>query len=42
MENGARMAGREGVENKDIAGRLAWQLNDQQVLMFDASCRTSR
>lgn len=37
MENGARMAGREGVENKDIAGRLAWQLNDQQVLMFDAS-----
>ncbi len=37
MDNGARMAGREGVENKDIAGRLAWQLNDQQVLMFDAS-----
>ena len=37
MDNGARMAGREGVENKDVAARLAWQLNDQQVLMLDAA-----
>ena len=35
--NGNRAAGREGVENKDIAGRLAWQINDRQSLTFDAS-----
>lgn len=33
----SRAAGREGVENKDIAGRLAWQLSDAQTLIFDAS-----
>jgi ferric enterobactin receptor len=27
-ESGSRAAGREGVENKDISGRLAWQIND--------------
>ena len=35
--NGSRAAGREGVENKDIAGRLAWQINDEQSLTFDIS-----
>ena len=35
--SGTRAAGREGVENKDIAGRLAWQINDEQSLMFDIS-----
>ena len=33
----SRAAAREGVENKDIAGRLAWQINDQQSLMLDVS-----
>ena len=36
-ESGSRAAGREGVENKDISGRLAWQINDQQSLTFDTS-----
>lgn len=36
-ESGNRAAGREGVENKDVSGRLAWQINDQQSLTFDAS-----
>ncbi|CAM4081413.1 TonB-dependent siderophore receptor [Acinetobacter pragensis] len=36
-DGGNRAAGREGVENKDIAGRLAWQINDQQNLILDAS-----
>ncbi|WP_394817870.1 TonB-dependent siderophore receptor [Acinetobacter ursingii] len=35
--SGTRAAGREGVENKDIAGRLAWQINDQQSLTLDTS-----
>ena len=30
-------AGREGVENKDGALRLAWQINDQQSLTFDSA-----
>lgn len=33
--SGTRAAGREGVENQDIAGRLAWQVNDQQTLLLD-------
>lgn len=36
-ESGNRAAGREGVENKDISGRLAWQINDQQSLTLDTS-----
>jgi ferric enterobactin receptor len=36
-ESGSRAAGREGVENKDISGRLAWQINDQQSLTLDTS-----
>lgn len=36
-ESGSRAAGREGVENKDISGRLAWQINDQQSLTIDTS-----
>ena len=36
-ETGSRAAGREGVENKDIAGRLAWQINAQQSLLLDLS-----
>lgn len=35
--SGTRAAGREGVENKDIAGRLAWQINEQQSLTLDTS-----
>ncbi|MDU4393742.1 MAG: TonB-dependent siderophore receptor [Acinetobacter ursingii] len=35
--SGTRASGREGVENKDIAGRLAWQINDQQSLTLDTS-----
>lgn len=35
--DGSRAAGREGVENKDIAGRLAWQINPQQSLTLDVS-----
>lgn len=34
---GKRAAGREGVKNKDIGGRLAWQVNDEQSLTFDIS-----
>ena len=34
---GNRAAGREGVENKDVSGRLAWQINDQQSLTLDVS-----
>ena len=30
-------SGREGVKNKDVSGRLAWQLKDNQILMLDAS-----
>ncbi|WP_336165511.1 TonB-dependent siderophore receptor [Acinetobacter ursingii] len=30
-------AGREGVKNKDISGRLAWQMADNQLLMLDTS-----
>lgn len=33
----SRAGGREGVENKDIAARLAWQINEQQSLMLDLS-----
>ena len=36
-ESGSRAAGREGIENKDILGRLAWQINDQQSLTLDTS-----
>jgi ferric enterobactin receptor len=32
--SGTRAAGREGVENQDIAGRLAWQVNDQQTFCW--------
>lgn len=35
--DGSRAAGREGVRNKDIAGRLAWQINPQQSLTLDVS-----
>ena len=35
--SGTRAAGREGVENKDIAARIAWQMTDQQSLTFDTS-----
>ncbi|MFX6732559.1 TonB-dependent siderophore receptor, partial [Acinetobacter baumannii] len=27
----------EGVKNKDISGRLAWQATDQQTVLFDVS-----
>ena len=33
----SRAGGREGVENKDIAARLAWQINEQQSLLLDLS-----
>ncbi|WOE31444.1 MULTISPECIES: FepA family TonB-dependent siderophore receptor [unclassified Acinetobacter] len=35
--SGTRAAGREGVKNKDIAARLAWQINEEQSLTFDIS-----
>lgn len=35
--NNMRAAGREGVVNKDLAGRLAWQINEQQSLLLDLS-----
>ncbi|MDQ2481347.1 FepA family TonB-dependent siderophore receptor [Acinetobacter baumannii] len=34
---GSTAAGREGVKNKDISGRLAWQATDQQTVLFDVS-----
>ena len=34
---GSTAAGREGVENKDISGRLAWNITDQQSLTADIS-----
>lgn len=34
---GSQAAGREGVKNKDIAGRLAWQATDEQTVLFDIS-----
>lgn len=33
----ALSAGREGVRNKDIAGRLQWNISPEQKLLFDAS-----
>lgn len=30
-------AGREGVKNEDISARLAWQVKDNQTLIFDVS-----
>lgn len=38
--NGTRAAAREGVENQDISGRLAWQMTDAQSLTLDLA--TSR
>ncbi|MDQ9009764.1 TonB-dependent siderophore receptor [Acinetobacter gerneri] len=35
--DGYRAAGREGVKNQDIAGRLSWIINDQQSLTADIS-----
>lgn len=35
--SGSRAAGREGVENKDMSARLAWQVTDQQSLTFDST-----
>ncbi|OUY05924.1 TonB-dependent siderophore receptor [Acinetobacter populi] len=34
--SGTRAAGREGVRNKDINGRVAWQFTDNQTLLLDA------
>ncbi|MFB5145392.1 TonB-dependent siderophore receptor [Acinetobacter baumannii] len=34
---GSTAAGREGVKNKDISGRLAWQATDQQTVLLDIS-----
>ncbi|NAR17464.1 TonB-dependent siderophore receptor [Acinetobacter haemolyticus] len=34
---GSTAAGREGVENKDISGRLAWQATDAQTILLDLS-----
>ncbi|MGR0304926.1 TonB-dependent siderophore receptor [Acinetobacter beijerinckii] len=34
---GSNAAGREGVKNKDIAGRLAWQATDEQIVLLDIS-----
>ena len=34
---GSNAAGREGVKNKDIAGRLAWQATDEQTVLLDIS-----
>ncbi|KAA8735238.1 TonB-dependent siderophore receptor [Acinetobacter qingfengensis] len=33
--SGYRAAGKEGVENKDINARLAWQVTDNQTLLLD-------
>lgn len=33
----SRAAAREGVENKDIAGRLAWQVDENQSLLLDVA-----
>ena len=35
LVDGARAAAREGVENKDLAGQLAWQMTDAQSLTLD-------
>ncbi|TNH04853.1 TonB-dependent siderophore receptor [Testudinibacter sp. TR-2022] len=37
LQNGSNAAGREGVRNRDIAGRLAWKINPQQLVTVDAS-----
>ncbi|GAA5011543.1 TonB-dependent siderophore receptor [Acinetobacter puyangensis] len=34
-ESGTRAAGKEGVRNKDINARLAWQVTDHQTLLLD-------
>ncbi|MES2870461.1 MAG: FepA family TonB-dependent siderophore receptor [Pseudomonadota bacterium] len=37
VANGASLAaGREGVRNKDVNGLLSWELNDQQMIDFEA------
>lgn len=33
--SGTRTAGREGVENKDLSARFAWQATDRQTLLLD-------
>ncbi len=33
--SGTRAAGREGVENKDLSARFAWQATDRQTLLLD-------
>lgn len=33
--SGYRAAGREGVENKDLNARFAWQATDNQTILFD-------
>ncbi len=35
--NGKHQAGREGVENKDVSGKLVWKIDPQQYLTFDAN-----
>lgn len=37
LVDGSRAAGREGVENKDVSARLAWQMTDKQSLTLDTS-----
>lgn len=37
LQNGSRAAGREGVRNRDIAGRLAWKISPQQLVTLDAA-----
>ncbi|WP_284088928.1 TonB-dependent siderophore receptor [Acinetobacter pittii] len=36
-ESGTRAGAREGVENKDINARLAWQMTDQQTVLLDVA-----
>ncbi|MBP6117611.1 MAG: FepA family TonB-dependent siderophore receptor [Neisseriaceae bacterium] len=35
--NGNRQAGREGVENKDVSGKLVWKIDPRQYLTLDAN-----
>ncbi|MET1078807.1 MAG: FepA family TonB-dependent siderophore receptor [Pseudomonas sp.] len=37
VDSEARVAGREGVRNKDLAGLLSWRIDPQQVLDLDLS-----
>lgn len=37
VKNGSNAAGKEGVRNRDIAGRLAWKISPQQLVTVDAS-----